>query len=81
MDLELADSKAICTPMYSIYIEVDSCDKLLLSEGACHHLGIIHYQEDITSWKRRRKKLAVETSKLYPVWHLACKLPQQEGVK
>ena len=46
MDLDITfDGK---TMHIAVYIKMDSCDLLLLSEWVCHQLGIIFYLEDIT---------------------------------
>ena len=45
MDLEiLFDNKAMVTP---VYIKMDAHEQLLLSEGICRQLGIIHYHPSV----------------------------------
>ena len=45
MDLDVTfDGKTMCTP---IYITMDAHDQLLLSEGVCRQLGIIHYHPEV----------------------------------
>ena len=42
IDLDITfDRYTMCTP---IYVKMDACDSLLLSEGVCRQFGIITYQ-------------------------------------
>ena len=57
MDLQLTfDEKAIVTP---VYIKMDAREQLLLSEGVCRQLGIIHYHPLV---KPHGKKTEEQTS-------------------
>ena len=54
MDMELAfDGKTLCTP---VYIKADAHDQLLLSEGVCRQLGILHYHPEVEPWRGGRKR-------------------------
>ena len=56
MDLDITfDDKTIRT---SVYIKMNAHDELLLSEGVCRQLGIVHYHPDIQKWNGGRKKRA-----------------------
>ena len=58
MDLEiLFDDKAMVTP---VYIKMDAQEQLLLSEGVCRQLGIIHYHPSV----KRHGKISQSTSEL-----------------
>ena len=51
MDLEiLFDDKAMVTP---VYIKMDAHEQLLLSEGVCRQLGIIHYHPSVKPHAKR----------------------------
>ena len=45
--LNLAITFADHTPHTTVYLKMDAHDPLLLSEGACHQLGIIMYHPDV----------------------------------
>ena len=56
MDLDITfDDKTIRT---SVYIKMNAHDQLLLSEGECRQLGIVHYHPDIQKWNGGRRKRA-----------------------
>ena len=52
LDITFQD-KTIHTP---VYIEMDATDRLLLSEGVCHQLGLIGYHPDVEVWRGGRKR-------------------------
>ena len=52
LDITFGDRK-ITTP---IYIKMDAHDQLLLSEGVCRQLGILHYHPDVETWRGDRRK-------------------------
>ena len=45
-----------------MYVKMDACDQLLLSEGVCHQLGIITYHPDVRPWKNCKDKRVMEPS-------------------
>ena len=56
IDMDLTfDGKTMCTP---VYIKADAHDQLLLSEGVCRQLGILHYHPSVEPWRggRARKR-------------------------
>ena len=56
MDLDVEfDGKILHTP---IYVKMDAHDQLLLSEGVCRQLGILHYHEKVEQWRGRKKQVA-----------------------
>ena len=52
--LELEISFAERKMMTTVYIKMDTCDQLLLSEGVCGQLGIIHYHPSV--WPSSNKQ-------------------------
>ena len=60
MNLDITfDDKTICT---SVYIKMNANDQLLLSEGVCHQLDIVHYHPNIQKWNGGSKKKKSRTS-------------------
>ena len=52
LDITFGDRK-MTTP---IYIKMDAHDQLLLSEGVCRQLGILHYHPDVETWRGGHRK-------------------------
>ena len=56
MDLAMAfGGNTMTTP---VYVKMDAHDQLLLSEGVCRQLGIIHYHANVERWRGGRKRHA-----------------------
>ena len=61
MDLDIAfDEKTMTTP---VYIKMDAHDQLLLSEGVCRQLEIIHYHPSVECWRGGKRSTHSEFSK------------------
>ena len=64
MDLEVTfDGKTMRT---AVYIKLDAHDQLLLSEGVCRQLGIIHYHTDVQPWRGGKQQRTAEPSPVMP---------------
>ena len=46
----------------SVYVKMDTCDQLLLSEGVCRQLGIISYHPDVRPWNKDNGELVLQPS-------------------
>lgn len=54
MDLDVTfDGKTMTTP---VYIKCDAHEQLLLSEGVCRQLGMLHYHQDVENWRGGRRQ-------------------------
>jgi hypothetical protein len=54
MDLDITfDGTTMCTP---VYIKTNAHEQLLLSEGVCRQLGILHYHPEVETWRGGRKR-------------------------
>ena len=53
MDLDISFGDHTMTT--TVYIKMDAHDQLLLSEGVCRQLGIIHYHPNVECWRGGRK--------------------------
>ena len=78
MDLDITfDGKTMRT---AVYIKMDSCDPLLLSEGVCHQLGIISYHQDVEDITPQGNKQPVVPSVRVKLIQ-AVRLPPRHDVK
>ena len=64
MDLSVEfNGTTMTTP---VYIKMDAHDQLLLSEGVCRQLGIVHYHPSVERWRGGGKKRAHQPANITP---------------
>ena len=54
INLEVAFNDKVMTT--TVYIKLDAKEQLLLSEGVCRQLGVIHYHPDVEVWRGKKSE-------------------------